>query len=121
MAGRPKIEYTDDIKAKIERYARNNCYDNTIAVALDIPMNSLKRHFGKKIQRWRALGKVELRQIQRELAKTSSDMAKFLGKNDIGQVDKQVISQDKAETQALTEKQKLEADRIANIRLREGA
>lgn len=121
MAGRPKRVFTDEEIQLMEQYARNNCYDNTIAVALDIPMNSLKRHYGKKIQRWRAQGKVDLRHTQRLLAQTSSDMAKFLGKNELKQVDRQEIKQETTEIQTLTEKERIEAQRLANIRLREGA
>jgi len=86
---RPKRQFTDEEIQKIEQYARNNCYDRTISTALDIPINTLKRRFGTKIRRWRAQGKVELHQYQRELAKTNATMAIFLGKNELGQTDKQ--------------------------------
>lgn len=91
MAGRPKRVFTEDERANIERYARDNCNTETIADATMIPVNTLKRHFGRKLTHWRACGKVELKHNQRELAKTNSQMAVHLGKNELGQVDKQTI------------------------------
>ena len=113
---RPKRVFTDEEQQKIEQYARDNCYDRTISTALDIPIMTLKRRFGTKIRRWRAQGKVDLRENQRKLSKISSDMAKFLGKNVLGQVDKQVIA-DESKQRELSEAQKAEAVRIASIRL----
>lgn len=91
MAGRPKRVFTKAEIAKIRRYALNNSKTGTIAEALNIPFNSLNRHFGKKMTFWRAEGKVKLKQIQRRMANTSTQMAIWLGKQDLGQVDKQDI------------------------------
>jgi len=109
---RPKRQFTDEEEQKIEQYARNNCYDRTISTALDIPIMTLKRRFGTKIRRWRAQGKVELREVQRKLAKTSPDMAKFLGKNELGQVDKQEI---KTETKPVEEFSAEERARLKHL------
>ncbi len=108
--GRPKRQFTDEEIQKIEQYARNNCHNRTISTALNIPVNTLTRRFGTKIRRWRAAGKVELRQLQRDLAKTSSDMAKFLGINELGQQIKQVIETGPTDSKPKTE-QELEAAR----------
>lgn len=116
---RPKRQFTDEEEQGIEQAARNNCYDRTISTALDIPIMTLKRRFGTKIRRWRALGKLDLREVQRKLAKTSSDMAKFLGTNELGQVVKSVIV-DETKQRELDEAQKAEAIRIASIRLHQG-
>jgi hypothetical protein len=118
--GRPKRTFTDEEEQKIEQYARDNCYDKTISTALDIPIMTLKRRFGVKIRRWRAQGKVDLRENQRKLSKISSDMAKFLGKNVLGQVDKSIIASEPQQRE-LDEAQKAEAKRIASIRLHQGA
>ena len=92
MAGRPKRVFSKAEITKIQRYARNNSKSETIASALDIPVNSLKRHFGRKMTIWRAEGKVQLKNIQRRMVTTSPQMAIWLGKQDLGQVDKQVIT-----------------------------
>lgn len=89
---RPKRVFNDDEIKEIERYAHDGCYSQTIAAALDIPITTLKRRFGRKIQKWRALGKLELKHSQRELAKTNPQMAIFLGKNELGQTDKKVYA-----------------------------
>ena len=93
LGGRPKRRFTDEEVQQIEQHARNNCYNRTISTALDIPIHTLERRFGTKIRKWRAQGKVELRQLQRNLAKTSAQMAKFLGQNELDQTDRQEIFQ----------------------------
>ena len=102
---RPKRQFTTEEEQLIEEHARNNCYDRTISTALGIPIMTLKRRFGTKIRRWRAQGKVELRQCQRELAKTNAQMAQFLGKNELNQVDKQVINDERQKLPELSEEQ----------------
>ncbi len=91
-AGRPKRVFTDDEVKEIERLALLNCNTNTIAVAVGIPFKTLQRHFAQKLIAGRALFKVNLRENQDKLSKISADMCKFLGKNVLGQVDKQVIT-----------------------------
>ncbi len=90
MAGRPKIVFTDDTKAKITEYALNNCHVDTIAMALGIAKNTLIRHFGTFISQKRAEGRVILRVAQHQKAITGLDtgMLCFLGKNELGQADK---------------------------------
>ncbi len=112
MAGRPKRVFTGVEIAKIRRYARNNSKSETIASALDIPVNSLKRHFGRKMTIWRAEGKVKLKQTQQRMAIKSPQMAIWLGKQDLGQVDKQEIRTEAVDTKSRTEQQ-LEADKAA--------
>jgi len=94
MAGRPKRVFTAEDKVLIKEYALNCSRSNTIAKALDIPMNSLKRHFGKDIEKWQAQGKVKLKAVQVKLANTNASMAMFLGKNDLKQSDKRDIKAD---------------------------
>lgn len=99
---------------KIRKYARNNSKTGTIAEALNIPFNSLNRHFGKKMTFWRAEGKVKLKNIQQRMAKTSPQMAIWLGKQDLEQVDKQVIST-KTEIVAVPEKEKAATDKACKV------
>lgn len=91
MAGRPKRVFKQEQVQEIERLALMNCNTNTIAVVLDIPFKTLERHFAKKLRHCRAKWKANLRDNQEKLSKTSADMAKFLGKNELNQTDKQVI------------------------------
>ncbi len=88
---RPKREFTDEEVQEIERLARINCKTQTIADALGIPYNTLKRSFGRRMTNWRALGRCKLRANQDKLSEVSADMAKFLGINVLGQQIKQVI------------------------------
>lgn len=90
---RPKREFTDEETQKIEEYALNNCHFETIALALEIPVNTLKRRFGRFIKQKRAEGRIRLRGYQTDLAKNNPAMAIFLGKNELGQTDKQLIEQ----------------------------
>ena len=116
---RPKRVFSAEEEQKIEEYARNNCYDRTISTALDIPIVTLKRRFGTKIRKWRAKGKVDLRQWQRDLAVTHPAMAQFLGKNELNQTDKQVI-ETKATIKEYTEAELAagrEAARVYKLRL----
>lgn len=115
MAGRPKRVFSDEQVKEIERLALMNCNTNTIAVALDIPFKTLKRHFAKKLRVCRALWKVNLRENQERLSKTSADMCKFLGKNYMEQVEKQEINTEVTERLQLTEAEAEDARKIARI------
>jgi len=122
MVGRPKRVFSEEEKAKIDEMALNNCRDYTIAQVLNIPMNTFKRHFGKRCMKKRAEFKANLREDQAKLAKTNPAMAIFLGKNELGQEDKQTIKEDTSAMQALKElsdAERREIDRIAVIRTAE--
>lgn len=123
MAGRPKRQFSDEEIQQIEQYALDGCYAETIARALGIAVNTLKRNFGRKMRRLRALGKLQLKHHQREQAKNNSQMAIWLGKQDLGQVDKQEIKQTGQIVQPQTEAEKaaLEASaRVYKVRLARG-
>ena len=90
---RPKREFTQHEKNLIARYALNGGKNNTIAMALNMPVNTLTNRFDKLLKKCRAKRKLKLAGYQTRQSKTSSDMAKFLGKNELGQVDKQTITQ----------------------------
>ena len=87
---RPKIIYSDDTVELITQYALNNCHMETIALALDIPVISLRRRYGRFIVKMRAEGRAKLRQAQYEKAIKDKDSSLliFLGKNTLGQADK---------------------------------
>jgi len=85
------VRFTNEQMQEIERLALINCNSNTIAIAVGVAVNTLKRHCGRKMRHWRALYRVNLRKSQDKLKETSPDLVKFLGKNVLGQVDKQEI------------------------------
>ncbi len=109
------IRFTDEQIQEIERLALINCNSNTIAEATGIAVTTLKRWFGRQLRHWWALYRVNLRQRQDKLKETSSDMSKFLGKNTLEQVDKQIIETEATEQKKLTEAEATEARKIANI------
>lgn len=92
MAGRISVKFNDEQMQEIERLALLNCNSNTIAEAVGVAVNTLKRHCGRKIRHWHAIYKVNLRNSQEKLKERSPDMAKFLGKNVLGQTDKQELT-----------------------------
>lgn len=96
------ITYTKQQIAEIDRLALINCNTNTIAEAVGIPFNSLKRRFGKRLRRGRALWRVNVRQSQANQRDNSPQMAIWLGKQDLGQTDKQVIQTEQVESKPKT-------------------
>lgn len=94
---RPKRVFNDEIVQQMQQYALEGCQNNTIATILDIPMTTLKRRFGKLLTKKRCERKQKLREYQLDLAKTNPAMAIFLGKNELGQTDKQTISNEPTE------------------------
>lgn len=114
--GRPKRQFTDEIVQRMEEMALNGCQNTTIAIALDVPKSTLVRRFGPKLRKKRCERKDLLRTNQTKLAKTFPAMAIFLGKNELGQVDKQVLATEPQQRE-LSEAQKDEAQHIASIRL----
>jgi len=84
--------FNDEQMQEIERLALLNCNSNTIAEAVGVAVSTLKRHCERKMRHWRALYRVNLRESQGKLSETSPDLVKFLGKNVLGQTDKQIIA-----------------------------
>lgn len=89
---RPKREFTEREIKLIGYYALNGGKNNTIATALDIPVNTLTNRFLKLLQKNRAVRKLRLAHNQTKQAKISVEMSKFLGKNELDQVDKQTVA-----------------------------
>lgn len=92
--GRPLREFTDEQINQMQDYALAGCQNNTIATIMDIPIETLTRRFGKILTKKRAERKYNIRQAQSDKALISKDtgMLCFLGKNELGQTDKQEIA-----------------------------
>lgn len=114
MAGRPKRTFSEGEIALIEQYALDGCQTGTIATLMGIAYNTLNRHFGKNMHKKRCERKQSLRAKQNKLADNHPAMAIFLGKNVLGQVDKQVIST-KAEPVAVPEAEKEATDAACKV------
>ena len=89
---RPKRVFSDVIIQRMEDMAINGCQNGTISHVLDISNTTLVRRFGKLLTKKRCERKELLRTNQTQLAKTNPAMAIFLGKNELGQADKQIVS-----------------------------
>ena len=120
--GRPKRVFSTKELQLIEQYARNNSLTGTIATALDISVNTLKRAFGRKLKMWRALGKVEMRDNLYKQAARSPQTAIFIAKNELGMVDKQEILQTTDQPKPLSQEDLAELRNHAKtvIKLRTG-
>ena len=88
---RPKRVFTDEEEAIIANYALDGGKNNTIASALSIPVNTLTNRFSGLLKEYRAYRKLKLARNQTRQSVASPQMAIFLGKNELGQVDKQEI------------------------------
>jgi hypothetical protein len=115
MAGRPKNSFSNEQVQQIEQYALEGCQTGTIATLMGIAYNTLNRHFRKNMHKKRCERKQSLRAKQNRLADNHPAMAIFLGKNELGQVDKQVIETEATEKVKLDEVHTKEAQRIAHI------
>jgi len=109
---RPKRVFNEDEIHKITEMALNNCHMDTIALALDIPKTTLIRRFGAVIKQKRAEGRTILRSNQVKLAKTQAAMAIFLGKNELGQVDKTEVVEKTEPNKELTASQRADLAKI---------
>lgn len=117
------VIFTDEQIQEIKRLALINCNSNTIAEATGIAVTTLKRRYGRKLRHWRAKYRVNLRESQDKLKDTSPDMSKFLGKNTLGQTDKQEPSKDAEQPISLSTDEIKELKRLAglasNIKIKE--
>lgn len=90
MAGK-KREITKAQRKKIGDLAYQGCQTKTIETLTDIPENTLRRRCGDLLRKKRAERKVWLREVQDYRAENDKNaaIAIFLGKNELGQSDKQ--------------------------------
>lgn len=90
--GRPKQEWTKSQMNEMSRLALNGCQNNTIATIMNIPQVTLVRNFGQLLTKKRCERKNNLRKMQNTAAKKGNPaLLIFLGKNELGQADKQDI------------------------------
>ena len=97
--GRPKIILNLE---ELERLSRLNCTMPEISAYFDIPLRTLEDKFAneldvrKAIEKGRATGKLSLRRRQIQIMEETNNptMAIWLGKQMLGQTDKQEIVQD---------------------------
>ncbi len=87
--GRPNYKFTKEQLALADDMAINWCQDNTIAVRLGVKVDTLTLNLGKRLREKRAQAKQDLRTLQAKQALKTPIMAIFLGKNYLGQADKQ--------------------------------
>jgi hypothetical protein len=88
--GRPKLEIDGDL---VEKLAGIGCPNKEIAAIVGCSVDTLDRHFAEVIAKGRENGKTRLRKKQIEVALAGNvTMLIFLGKNMLGQADKQEIS-----------------------------
>lgn len=95
MAGRPKKEFTEAQIEQIKALARCHCPDSEIAAFMHVGENTIKRHFGPLIKEERESGRASIRAKQFKLAMAGDKtMLVWLGKQLLGQKDKNEIQQD---------------------------
>jgi len=112
---RPKRVFSDELVQQIGEYALDGCQNNTIATILNVPLTTLKRRFGKLMTKKRCERRQQLRLNQTNLSKSNPAMAIFLGKNELGQVDKQVLKTEDEIPQVLTSEDVTELKRLAGL------
>lgn len=89
---RPKRVFSERESKIIGLYALNGGKNQTIANVMGMPVNTLKNRFSGLLQKMRAKRKLKLAHTQTRQAQNNSQMAIFLGKNELGQTDKQTIA-----------------------------
>lgn len=88
--GRPKLQIDGEL---VEKLAGIGCPNKEIASIVGCSVDTLDRHFADVITKGRENGKTRLRKKQIEVALAGNvTMLIFLGKNMLGQSDKQEIS-----------------------------
>jgi hypothetical protein len=88
--GRPKLNIDPEL---VEKLAGIGCPNKEIAAIVGCSVDTLDRHFAEVIAKGRENGKTRLRKKQIEVALAGNvTMLIFLGKNMLGQADKQEIS-----------------------------
>jgi hypothetical protein len=88
--GRPKLQIDGEL---VEKLAGIGCPNKEIASIVGCSVDTLDRHFADVITKGRENGKTRLRKKQIEVALAGNvTMLIFLGKNMLGQADKQEIS-----------------------------
>jgi hypothetical protein len=90
--GRPPHSFTAHQINHMSQLALSGCQNNTIATIMDIDGETLMRHFKELLTKKRCERKYKLRKLQDATAKKGNPaLLIFLGKNELGQADKQDI------------------------------
>jgi len=111
---RPKREFTNKDEQQMFDYALSGCQNGTIARLMCISLTTLIRRYGSLLSEKRAERKFILRDNQTKLSKHNPAMAIFLGKNELNQVDKQVIMT-KTEPVTVPEAEKAATDAACKV------
>lgn len=91
--GRPvTFKLTESQLKQMDKMAFNACKHRTIAEVLGVCRETLRERYLPRLHKKAAEGRVALRESQRRMSKAIPVMAIFLGKNELGQADKQEIS-----------------------------
>ena len=98
------IKFTDEQVQEITTLAMDGCQNGTIAHITGIANTTLIRRFGKLLTKKRCERKHNLRKNQTNLSENNPAMAIFLGKNELGQVDKQTIQTESTDVKPKTAK-----------------
>jgi IS30 family transposase len=107
--GRPRKELSDKDWEQLEKLCALHCTAVECAAFFDMSIDTLERHikeryslsFPEYFQQKAANGKISLRRRQFEMAQTIPSLAIFLGKQWLGQSDKQEIQQQVTGTQTI--------------------
>lgn len=88
LKGRPKKKFTEEQIWRIEQMAFDQCHTRTIAEALCLSQDTIKRHFASFLTQKRAEGRAALRRMQMAMSRNNVTMQIWLGKQYLDQVDK---------------------------------
>jgi len=92
-AGRPPHTYTEDQINQMSQLALSGCQNNTIASIMEIDKDTMLVHFKQLLTKKRCERKYNLRKQQDAAAKKGNPaLLIFLGKNELGQADKQDLN-----------------------------
>ena len=98
MAGRKRIEFTDDQKKEMEELARIQCTQEEIADYFGCSVDTLHRHFAEFLKRGKNRGRIKIRKKQFDLAVQGNvTMLVWLGKQFLGQQEKPDVSKEISE------------------------
>ena len=111
MAGRPEKEFSEKDIEQIKTLARCHCPDNEIAAYLGCGESTIRRHFGTLLKEARDTGKANLRAKQYRLAmEGDKTMLIWLGKQILGQKDRNEYSTEQDGFRIIVEEYKKKAD-----------
>ena len=89
---RPRSTFlTDEQLKRMDRMAKDQCKHRTIAEALGVGREALRKNYLPRLLQKGAEGRTELQADQRAMQSKQPSVAIFRGKNYLGQTDKQEI------------------------------